>query len=262
MRRNSILRQVGLCLALAFALSGCRRQGEEPLLLFCGAGIRPAMTPILEACLKQDGPKVVPTYAGSGQLLGQISSFQKGDLFMPGEDFYVDEAIRKGLADPSTKRTVAFFIPVIFVPKGNPLQIKTLRDLARPGLRLGLGDERACAVGKQAQALFDKNGLSAAALASNTVYTSGTVDELGVAVKLGQVDATLVWDVTARNFSDDGTPVEIPAAENLPAAISVVVLRSSTDPARAREVVRFLEGDSAKALFEQRHFRTSLMDYK
>jgi molybdate transport system substrate-binding protein len=247
---------MGLVLLSSLMLTACRRQ-DESLMLFCGAGIRTAVTPILEEYEKQHGQKVSTTFAGSGHLLGQVASLQKGDLFMPGEEYYVEEAVQRGLADGATRKTVAYFIPVIFVQKGNPKQIHSLQDLTREGIRLGFGDERACAVGKQSVALFGKNGISPAALASNTVYKSGTVDELAVAIKLGQVDAVIVWDATAMNFQKDGDRIDIPAAANLPAAVSIVALRSSADPEKSRAFIRFMAGETARSIFEAKHYRTN-----
>ena len=250
---------VRIIFALLLAMgAGCRARPEKaPLLLFCGAGLRTAVTPILAAYEAEQGRVVHPTYAGSGHLMGQIAAMGKGDLFMPGEDFYVEEAIRRGLADGATRRTVAWFVPVLFTAKGNPHAIRSLADLTRPGLRVGLGDERACAVGRQSIALLALNGVLADAVADNTVYKSGTVDELAVAVKLGQVDVAIVWDATARHFENDGTIVPIPPELNLPAPITAVVLRSSADPAAAARLIDFMTGKAARRLFEAHHYRTT-----
>ena len=138
-----------LAAAVAWTLvAGRPSPGDEGLLLYCGAGLRPAVSEIISSFEERTGVRVHANYQGSGMLLGQISSSQKGDLFMPGAKFYVDRAVETGLADPSTERIVAYFVPVIFVRKGNPLGIRSVRDLTRGGLRVGLGDERACAVGR------------------------------------------------------------------------------------------------------------------
>ncbi len=232
--------------------------GKAPLMLFCGAGVRVAAEALIKAYEGDHAVTIAATYAGSGQLLGQIASLQKGDLFMPGEEFYVDQAVGRGLADPASKRAVAFFVPVILVPRGNPKQIRSLADLTWPGLRLGLGDERSCAVGKRAVDLFAKNGIPAEAVAKNTVYKSGTVDELGVAVRLGQVDAVIAWDATARNFEKDADAIAIPPEQNLPAAISIVVLKSSLNTAAAASFADFAASDAAKDVLKVQRFITSV----
>jgi ABC-type molybdate transport system substrate-binding protein len=53
---------------------GSRRMavvGTRPeLILYCGAGIRPAAEALIGAFESERSCKVVPSYAGSGQLLG------------------------------------------------------------------------------------------------------------------------------------------------------------------------------------------------
>ena len=77
------------------------------LLLFCGAGIRPAADLLIKEFETKHNIKINTTYGGSGRLLGQISSIKKGDLFMPGAEFYVDLAIKDELAYKDTKNIVA-----------------------------------------------------------------------------------------------------------------------------------------------------------
>jgi molybdate transport system substrate-binding protein len=128
-----------------------QRAQSRPLLLYCGAGIQPAAEALTTAFSKESGITVNTTYAGSGRLLGQVATSQVGDLFMPGSAFYVEQAIEQNLAQENTKQEVAYFVPVIVVQKGNPLGVTSLADLANTELRLGLGDERAVAIGKQSK---------------------------------------------------------------------------------------------------------------
>ena len=124
-------------------------------------------------------------------------------------------------------------MPVIIVPKGNPAGIATLRDFTRPGVRVGMGDPRACAIGKQSPKVFEKNKIAFDAVKPQIVYQSGTVEELGVAVGMRSVDGALVWDITARHFADKVDVIALPADQNIISPIAVVVLKSAADPARA-----------------------------
>ena len=255
---------VASVLVVAF-LAGCAKQedgdGEKPsLILFCGAGIREAADPLIDAFAAEAGIRVIPTYAGSGQLLAQISAHQKGDLFMPGAALYVDRAVEEGLADASTRRAVAVFIPVIFTRKGNPKGISGLSDLTRPGLRLGLGDERACAVGRKTVKIFEKNGIEQAAVDANVVVKTTTVNDLGVRVKLGTVDAVILWDANARHFADDGTVVPIPAEQNLPSTIPVVRLNSSRHPQAAQRFIDFVTSENARSILTANGYSVALSE--
>ena len=122
--------------------AGATGRETRELLLYCGAGIRPAAEKLIAAFEEKTGIRVNATYAGSGRLLGQLTAARTGDLYMPGAAFYVDTAIEKGLADRATKRVAMYFVPVVFVRKGNPKGVHSLRDLTREGLRVGFGDQQ------------------------------------------------------------------------------------------------------------------------
>jgi len=233
---------------------------KTELILYCGAGIRSAAEALIEAFEKKHDVKILATYAGSDRLLGQISTIQKGDLFMPGAELYVDIAIEKGLALKESKRVVAYFIPVIFVQKGNPKGIQSLQDLKRPGIRLGFGDERACAVGKTTLKILEKNGIVYSELKKNVVYKSGTVNELPLAVQLQNVDAVIAWDVNARHFLQYGDIVRISQEQNVPSTIPIIVLGSSSHQSEARAFIDFVTSSEGKKILTECKYTISLAD--
>ncbi len=231
---------------------------SKELTLHCGAGIRPAAKALIEAFEATHDVKISGNYAGSGTLLGQITALQKGDLFMPGAELYVDKAIEKGLAVKDTKRVVAYFIPVIFVQKGNPRGVASLQDLKKEGLRVGLGDERACAIGKKTLKIFEKNGIPYADIQKNVANKSGTVTELGMWIQLKNVDATILWDANARHFAKDGDVVEIPVEQNIPSTIPIVLLECSAYPEEARDFIEFATSNEGRKLLTDRGYTVTL----
>ncbi len=248
---RTLLGIVGV-LALRLAiLPGAARAAEAPvsLLLFCGAGIRPAAEALIDAFeAGHPGVRISATYGGSGHLLGQIGSVRKGDLFMPGEAFYIDRAIEMGLAEAATRHTAGWFVPVIFTRKSDPRAIAKLADLARPGLRLGVGDERSCGVGIKTVEILDAAGAVAAAIRANIVFKSGTVDELAVAVRLGTVDAVIVWGAVAQHYARDGFIVPLADGLKHAAEIPIVRLKHAAAPREADAFIDFVASPEGQAL--------------
>jgi len=254
---------VGLLVYYTQGRSAGNRTSEQipssvSLMLYCGAGIRPAADVLIQEFEARYNVRINPTYAGSGRLLGQIAAHQTGDLFMPGAELYVAKAIEQGLGLRETKRIVAFFVPVIFVQKGNPKNIHSLHDLTRKGVRLGFGDERSCAVGKKTLKILEKNRIAYESLKDNVVYNSGTVNELGVAIQLGNVDAVILWDANARHFAEHGHIVAIPPEANIPSAIPIVVLNSSRHVEEARRFIEFVTCEEGQRILKERGYTVSL----
>ena len=218
------------------------------LTLYCGAGIRPAAEALIRRFEAIYPVKINATYAGSGRLLGQIISLQRGDLFMPGAALYVDKAIEEGVAYAETRRIVAYFVPVIFVQKGNPKGIHSLGDFRRKGIRLGFGDERSCAVGRKTLKILAKNGIACSEVKKNVVYKSGTVNELGLAIQMGNVDAVILWDANARHFAESGEVIPIPLEKNVLSAIPIVLLRSSRHPGEAQRLIDFVASEEGRKI--------------
>jgi len=176
-------------------------------------------------------------YAGSGCLLSQLTFSRRGDLYMPGEEFYLDQAKQRGYITESTK--VGYFEPVLLVRKGNPKGIKALADLARPGVRVGLGEPGACAVGVAAEKLLAKAGLLEQ-VKPNVVFRAGNVPELGNAVKLKSLDVAIVWNVTAAQLTKDCEAVKIDRALYEPSLVPIGLLKFTEHQAEAQAFANFL----------------------
>jgi molybdate transport system substrate-binding protein len=224
------------------------------VLLYAGAGLRHAMADIADAFTARTGIKVQTDYAGSGVLITRLKLARQGDLFMPGEVWYLEQVEKEGLV--ASKKTVACFVPVIIVPKGNPKNIRSLADLVGPGVRVAIGNPKACQVGRATEELIAKNAIDAAALQKNVVFSSVTVTELGVQVQTKAADAAIVWDAVAANIAGDVDVVQIPIAANVISDVAVGVLKVSKNPAAAEKFVQFLTTDEAKTLFHNRGYRT------
>jgi molybdate transport system substrate-binding protein len=233
------------------------RPAETPrLLLYCGAGIRPAADEIVKAFEKQQGLTVECDYDGSERLLSRIKLSGLGDVYMPGDVHYVEQAAGQSLV--ASYKNACYFVPVILVQKGNPKKIESLADLTRPGIDLGLGNPEACAIGRQSISIFEKNHIALEDVQRNLKFQSLTVNDLGNHIKLDQLDAVIVWDAMAAYFVEDGDVVRIPSEQNIISTVAAGLLTCSRHPELARKFVDFIASDEGAAIFERHHYTTSL----
>ncbi|MFH1440746.1 MAG: molybdate ABC transporter substrate-binding protein [Candidatus Omnitrophota bacterium] len=248
------IKKISILVILIYIVSflGCNRAKPASLLLYCGAGIRPPVSEIINIFEKERGIKVECIYNGSNILLGQIKLSRKGDLFMPGDSYYLEQAKAEGFI--KDKCIVAYFVPVIMVQKGNPKEIKGLNDLTRKGVRFGAGDLRACAIGMQAVKIFEKNKIPLKEIEANTVFTAATVNELGMAIKLGHIDAAIVWDAVARYYPQDAQIIAIPLKQNIISQIPIGVLSFGRNKLLSREFIEFMVSKQGREVFRKYNY--------
>ncbi len=233
------------------AASGC---GAKPkLTVYCAAGLRPAVAEFIETFERKENIKVEPIYSGSGYLLSQIDLSQRGDVYIPGDGFFLQQAADKGYI--KRQATAAYYITVIGVRKGNPKGVKGLADLAREDLKVGLGDEKACSVGRASAEMLAKAGLAGKV---KPRYVSGTVNELGNHLQLGTLDAAIIWDAVAKFYPKDvdAVPIEPEWREVLP--VPAGVLTFTKHDALAGKFVDAISGDEGRAIFAKNGYTVTI----
>ena len=248
---------------IAFLLLGCKAEKPEEsdsaakeLLLYCGAGIRPPVQQIAEAFEREHGVKVITDYAGSEILLSKIKLTRQGDLYMPGDKYYVEQAAAEGMI--LSQQPVCYFVPTILVRKDNPKNIHGLRDLLANGLKLGLGDAKACAIGRKTKHIFAKNNIAWEDIEKNVAFQSLTVNELGMQIQASSLDAVIVWDAIARYYNKHGTEVPIPVEENVISTVNIGILSFTKDRSLAGQFVEFAASPQGQSIFKQHNYRTDL----
>jgi len=245
-----------LCSAIAPGCIGEKQEQTateeaESLLVYCGAGMKKPMDELGPLFEQKYGVKVTYNYAGSGHLLNQMELAQQGDVYQPGSTYYFDIAREKSLID--YEKRVAYHVPVIAIPKGNPANITYLDDLTKPGVKVALGDPKACAIGKLGDKILEKNGIKDA-VGDNVIARGATVNTLLVYVSRGDVDAAITWEETVL-FAPDATDIiEIPEEENIIKIIPIGTLTFSENKESAEEFVDFITSDQGKAIYEKYGF--------
>ena len=211
----------------------------DALVLYCAAGIKPAVLPIAKEYERIFGKEVQLMYGGSGTLLSNLEVSRSGDLYIAGDNSYVVKAQDKGHVQESL--ALAYMTPIIAVQKGNPKGIKSVADLLRADIRVAVGNPEQAAIGKVTKKALTKSGQWSAF--KNNVQDNGvfkpTVPELAIDVKIGAVDAAIIWDATAKQNKE----LEIiydPALETMQKKITIGVLTYSEQPTEALKFMRYL----------------------
>lgn len=219
------------------------------LLVYAGAGLKGPLDEIGADFTKKTGIVIQYNYGGAGTLVPQMNLTKKGDVFIPGSTVEFATAKSQGLVNDS--QYIAYHIPVIVVQKGNPKNITSLADFAQPGLKVGLGDANATAIGKASAKMFKALNITAA-VEKNVVTRTPTVNELTTAVKTGQVDAA----VLTLDQYDPATmdKIDIPLSLNVVLIVPAGATTFSQNTDAASQFVDYVASDEGKAIFAAHGF--------
>jgi len=237
-----------LALAVGLLAFQTAAASAQELYAYVGAGLRPPVDALIEAFRKDTGIAVRAEYGGSGQLLARFAETGKGDLFIPGTTFYTDQLKEKDAVAALTVLVVHG--PVLAVAPAKAETIRSVADLAKPGVRLGLGDPQAMALGRTAEEILDKSG-QGEAIRRNVTVRAATVKQLALYVLDGNVDAAIIGASEVAQTPGKLGVVAIPPAWYQAEYAPVAVLRTSAAPEAAHRFAAFLASDAGLAVFQR-----------
>ena len=163
---------------------------KDPVVVFAGSASQPPLEEAARIFEEQTGTRIILHLGGSGAMLSQIRLTGQGDVYIPGSPDYLEKARDLGLVNKA--ETLAFLVPAILVPKGNPHNIQQLEDLSRPGLRIGMADPDGVCVGLYAVEILDKNGMTNRVRPNLNGFVESCAKTAAM-LPLGMVDAVLGW---------------------------------------------------------------------
>lgn len=180
--------------------SGCVKKKEKAFLyIHSGNFIRLALEELVKAYKKEKDVRIEVDYGGSGEMLIKMDLTRKGDVFICHDPF-LGAAEVKGFVDKSY--VLGYMYPVIAVRKGNPKEIRSMEDLIKPGIRVGLTDPEYSTTGHIVDFILDKSGLRGG-ITKNLVMRSKGGGDVANALKLGTIDAGIVWDVVVARYKGE-----------------------------------------------------------
>jgi molybdate transport system substrate-binding protein len=241
MRRASAL----LAAAALALLAGCGSATSDSAGSAAGAGGSGTVTVFAAASLTESftrlgamfeaahpGASVRFSFAASSTLAQQIVNGAPGDVFASASTKNMDQVVAAGEAAEPT--TFARNVLEIAVPPDNPAKIRTLADLARPGVKVAVCQPQV-PCGTVAQRVFDK-----ARLTVRPVTQGQDVKAVLTAVRTGEVDAGLVYLTDVRAAGGKVAGVEIPPAANASTAYPIAVTVHGGNSRAARAFVDFV----------------------
>ncbi|WP_207232660.1 molybdate ABC transporter substrate-binding protein [Micromonospora kangleipakensis] len=242
--------------ALTLGLAGCGgggapagKAGGGRVTVFAAASLTETFTRLgrdFEAA--HPGTTVTFNFAGSSALANQITQGAPADVFAAASPATMRTVTDAGEAAESPV-TLARNQLVIAVPRGNPRGISGLADLTRPGVKVAQCAEQVpCGAAA-------RTALGAAGARFTPATLEQDVKSALAKLKLGEVDAALVYRTDARAAGSDVDAVEFAESARAINDYPIVVLKRAGDPAAARAFVDHVRSDAGRAVLTAAGFQ-------
>ncbi len=199
-------------------------------------------------------------FGGSQDLRTQLEQGASADVVAFADTKQMDSAVESGVAN----RDYTIFAHnhlVVIVPADNPAGIKSLQDLANPGVKLVFANADV-PVGNYSRQFLDKASADPKLGATykddvlaNLVSEEANVKQVATKVQLGEADAGIVYtsDVTAE-LAEDVVMIEIPDALNVIADYPISQTLVSSNEMAAAAFIEYVLGKEGQAILESHGF--------
>jgi molybdenum ABC transporter molybdate-binding protein len=225
------------------------------LTLYAGSMLRPAIEDTIRQFEEREAVRVSRTYNGCGILVAQMQAGQHPDAY-----FACDEEFMRLMQSLfPAPIAVSQNELVILVQKGNPHGIGSLRDLTKPGLRVGIGHEKQCAMGWITQKTFDESGLKTELMKNVTVQTP-TGDMLVNQLRAGSLDAAVAYLSNSAGSADVLDAVQI---QGIPCSVATQPWAVSCESRHSRLAARLFDrirSAESQEIFAAEGFRWQLSE--
>ena len=198
---------------------------------------------------------LVYNFAASNALAAQLAEGAPADVFASANNAQMNVAIASGRIVTGTQQIFVRNRLAVVVPSGNPGQVETLKDLARPGLLLVLAAAEV-PVGQYSLDFLDKAAADPAfgvsfkdEVLANVVSYEENVRSVLTKVTLGEADAGLVYtsDISGQ-AAGQVERLDIPDALNTIASYPIAPVADSAHAELAQAFVDYVRGPEGQAV--------------
>jgi molybdate transport system substrate-binding protein len=248
--------------ALLVLLTGCGSGGDSssaesspsgtstsgPISVFAAASLKKTFTEIGEQ-FKTDNPgaSVEFSFAGSSDLVTQLTQGAQADVFASADTKNMDKAAQAGLLAGDPVNFASNTLTIAVAP-GNPKKVASFSDLTKPDTSVVVcAPQVPC--GSATQKVEQATGVDLSPVSEETSVT----DVLNK-VTSGQTDAGVVYVTDAIGAGDKVTAVPFPEAAGAVNTYPIALLKQSSNPDLARAFIDLVNGEGGQKVLSAAGF--------
>ena len=246
-----------ILLTLAFVLGACAPAPakSQTIQVFAASSLTSAFGDIGKAFeVAYPGVTVNFNFGGSQTLRTQIEQGALADVFASANAKEMDALITGKLVDSGTSQIFLTNQLVVILPAKNPAGLKTLDDLAKPGLKLVLAAKEVPAGNYTLQIIDKLDKITGAGfkdkVLANVVSYENDVKQVVSKVQIGEADAGIVY-VSDTTIAPDLLEIEIPAENNVIAQYPIAALSKSSNPDLAQAFIAYILSDKGQSTLKK-----------
>jgi molybdate transport system substrate-binding protein len=237
-----------------FAGCGSAGGGGSTLTVLAASSLTDAFGELAKTFEERNsGTEVRLSFESSSTLLIQIQQGAPADVFASAAQEEMNTAVEDGLVAGEPEIFVTNH-EVVMVPKDNPANIESTRDLAKPGIKLVLAEDGVPAADYALEILAnaDYGNSFKRDVLSNVVSREADVRASVSRVALGDADATFGYasDYTP-DIRDQVRVIQIPENLNIIATYPIAILKDAQSPELAQEWVELVVSDEGQRVLEK-----------
>jgi len=237
-----------------FQLAGGDKWAEKPeLILYSGGVNRLAVEKLLKQFADREGVNVTTVFNGCGILCATMKTMGgAANAKFPDAYYACDLCFVPPVAEQFPEAVLLTETDIVIaVRKGNPHGVRTLADLALPGLKVGLCNAEQSTLGFMTRGMLKQTGLLDS-VRKNVVVEVPTADFLINQMRAGGLDAAIVYRVNAAPQAEhiEFFPIKHEGAK---AIQPFAVRKDSPNTQLARRLLDFLKNN--RGAFEQAGFQ-------
>jgi molybdate transport system substrate-binding protein len=256
-----------LAVATALVLTGCSGATVDPatsatppasdpaldgsITVYAAASLTTTFTELADEFEKaHPGTTVELTFAGSSDLVTQITEGAPADVVASADEKNMAKLTDAGLVDPSAPEDFATNVLTIAVPSSNPAGVTDFADLAKTGVKTVI-----CAAQVPCGAATATVEKATGVTISPVSEESSVTDVLGK-VTSGEADAGLVYVTDVEAAGDSVQGIDFPEADQAVTTYPIAPVADTANPAVAEAFVAFVTGEVGQGVLQDAGFGT------
>jgi molybdate transport system substrate-binding protein len=252
---------VALLAVLVLVLAGCGSGSESStggstaggstggkLTIYAAASLKKTFSDIGEQ-FKTDNPgwTVDFTFAGSSDLVTQVTQGAKADVFASADTKNMDKLAQAGLLSGNPVNFASNTL-VIVTPPGNPKQVASFRGLTKPGLKVVV-----CAPQVPCGSATERVAKAMHVTLDPASEEPSVTDVLNKVIT-GEADAGVVYVTDGIAAGDKVSTVEFPESSVAVNTYPIAALKSAADPDAAKKFIDLVTGEAGQKILSRAGF--------